>query len=86
MMAGHLAADANGVYYNVSDGKKGMKSKHGAQQGEQTQDEGMWNKRVEAIMATDVYRECQIGQKKLEQKMRNHVVNVRRAYGPDNLY
>ena len=83
-MADHLAADDNGVYYNVSDGKKGMKSaKPGAQQGEQTQDKDMWNKCVEAIMATGVYKEGPIGQKKLEQKMRDHVVYVRRTCGPN---
>ena len=45
MTTEYLAADDNGVYYNVSDGKKGVKSaKHGALQGEQTQDTDTWNK------------------------------------------
>ena len=59
-------------------------AKLGAQQGEQTQDEGMWKKCVEAIMATDVYREGQIGQERLDQKMRNNVGYVRRDFGPHN--
>lgn len=59
-----LAADGHGVYYVVSDGTKSQHSdKHGAAQGEQTQDKGQWDACIDAIMATNVYREGQIGRK-----------------------
>ena len=85
MMQNMLAADDNGVYYVVSDGAKGQHSnKHGAAQGEQTQDIVQWDACIKAIMATDVYMAGQIGRERLEKKMRHHIGYVRATSGAGN--
>ena len=84
MMMAHLAADDNGAYHFVSGGTKGKNSeKHGAQQGEQTQDKDKWDECIDAIMATVFYKSGPIGRERLEQKMREHVGYNREEYGPD---
>ena len=81
-MMAHLAADDNGAYHFVSGGTKGKNSeKHGAQQGEQTQDKDKWDECIDAIMATSFYHSGPIGRERLEQKMREHVGQNRQKHG-----